>query len=135
MPSPSDGLRCGADADPISSWPLTESERPNDHGNTIHTILSRTQRSPNVTQLVLDAPRIAEIRKPGQFVIVRLGPGAERVPLTIADGDPVAGTMTLVIQSVGRSTHDLASLEPGQTIQDVSGPLGRPTALLKRGSA
>jgi ferredoxin--NADP+ reductase len=101
----------------------------------MHTIRSKTLLSPNVTRLVLDAPRIAEIRQPGQFVIVRLGPGAERIPLTIADVDRVAGTITLVIQAVGRSTHDLVALEPGQVIQDVAGPLGRPTELLERGRA
>ena len=62
------------------------------------------QLSPNVTRLVVEAPRIAEIRQPGQFVIVRLGPGAERIPLTIADADPEAGTISLIIQAIGKST-------------------------------
>jgi ferredoxin--NADP+ reductase len=98
-------------------------------------IVAREQLSPNVTRLVLEAPRIAEIRRPGQFVIVRLGEGAERIPLTIADADPVAGTISLIIQSIGVSTMDLVALQPGDAIQDVAGPLGRPTDLLDHGHA
>ncbi|HYC06964.1 MAG TPA: sulfide/dihydroorotate dehydrogenase-like FAD/NAD-binding protein [Candidatus Binatia bacterium] len=101
----------------------------------MHPIVARDQLSPNVTRLVVGAPRIAEIRRPGQFVIVHLGPGAERIPLTIADGDPVAGTISLVIQSVGKSTADLVELEPGDAIADIAGPLGRPTDLLDHGRA
>ena len=99
----------------------------------MHTVVARDQLSPNVTRLVLDAPRIASIRRPGQFVIVRLGPGAERIPLTIADADPVAGTISLVIQSIGKSTTDLVELAPGDAITDIAGPLGRPTDLVEAG--
>ena len=95
----------------------------------MHQIHEKRQLSPNVTLFRVSAPRIAEIRKPGQFVIVRLGPGAERIPLTIADADPGAGTITLVIQSIGKSTADLVDLEVGQAIQDIAGPLGHPTDL------
>jgi ferredoxin/flavodoxin---NADP+ reductase len=101
----------------------------------MHPVREKTQLSPNVTRLVIEAPRIAEIRQPGQFVIVHMGPGAERIPLTIADADPAAGTITLVIQSVGKSTGDLVSLEPGDAIADVAGPLGRPTELIASGHA
>ena len=101
----------------------------------MHEILEKAQLSPNVTRLRVSAPRIAEIRKPGQFVIVRRGPGAERIPLTIADADPVAGSITLVIQGIGKSTMDLVELEPGETIQDIAGPLGSPTELLEQGHA
>jgi ferredoxin/flavodoxin---NADP+ reductase len=101
----------------------------------MHPILASTQLSPNVWRLVVEAPRIAEIRRPGQFVIVRRGPGAERIPLTIADADPIAGTISLVIQSVGKSTTDLVELEPGDAIRDIAGPLGRPTELIDSGHA
>src|SRR5512144_1601175 len=101
----------------------------------MHPILSSEQLSPNVTRLVIEAPRIAQIRRPGQFVIVRLGPGAERIPLTIADADPVAGTITLIIQSIGKSTMDLVALRPGDAITDIAGPLGSPTHLLESGHA
>ena len=59
----------------------------------MHTVVDKAQLSPNVTRLVIEAPRIAEIRRPGQFVIVHRGPGAERIPLTIADADAERGTI------------------------------------------
>ncbi|HEX5589017.1 MAG TPA: sulfide/dihydroorotate dehydrogenase-like FAD/NAD-binding protein [Candidatus Limnocylindrales bacterium] len=101
----------------------------------MHPILRNERLSPNVTRLVLEAPRIAEIRQPGQFVIVHLGRGAERIPLTIADADAEAGTISLVIQAVGKSTTDLVELQPGDAIADVAGPLGKPTELPERGHA
>jgi len=101
----------------------------------MHPIVARSQLSPNVTRLVVEAPRIAEIRQPGQFVIVRRGPGAERIPLTIADVDKSAGTISLVIQAIGASTSELTTLQVGDAITDVAGPLGRPTELLEAGHA
>jgi ferredoxin/flavodoxin---NADP+ reductase len=101
----------------------------------MHPIVARAQLSPNVTRLVVEAPRIAEIRRPGQFVIVRRGPGAERIPLTIADVDKAAGTISLVIQAIGRSTHELTSLQVGDAITDIAGPLGNPTELFASGHA
>ena len=99
----------------------------------MHPILEKRQLSPNVTLLRVSAPRIAEIRQPGQFVIVRLGPGAERIPLTIADADQEAGSITLIIQAIGKSTSDLVELEVGQAITDIAGPLGHPTDLPESG--
>lgn len=101
----------------------------------MHTVLSKKQLSPNVTRLDVAARRIAEIRQPGQFVIVRRNEGAERIPLTIADADPAAGSIALVIQAVGKSTRELVALNPGEAIQDISGPLGRPTDLIASGRA
>ena len=101
----------------------------------MHPILTKEVLSPNVTRLVTTAPRIAQVRRPGQFVIVRRAPGAERIPLTIADADPEAGTITLVIQAVGKTTADLCDLEVGDAITDIAGPLGRETELLERGHA
>lgn len=101
----------------------------------MHPIIDKAALSPNVTRLVVSAPRIARVRRPGQFVIVRLGDGAERIPLTIADADPVAGTITLVIQAVGKSTQDLTSLPIGGAITDVAGPLGKETELIDHGRA
>lgn len=101
----------------------------------MHSVIAKSQLSPNVFSLRVEAERLAVARKPGQFVIVRLGPGSERVPLTIADADAEAGTITIVIQAIGRSTKELVVLEPGQAIQDVVGPLGHPTELLTEGTA
>ena len=101
----------------------------------MHRVLANERLSPNVYRLVVEAPRIAEIRKPGQFVIVHLGPGAERIPLTIADGNAEAGTISLVIQAIGKSTMDLVELMPGDVIGGVAGPLGHPTELPEGGHA
>jgi len=101
----------------------------------MHLIVDKAQLSPNVTRLVVQAPRIAEIRRPGQFVIVRRGPGAERIPLTIADVDRSAGTISLVIQAIGKSTHELTALNVGEAITDIAGPLGNPTHLMESGHA
>ena len=101
----------------------------------MHPVISKVRLSPNVTRLDVVAPRIAQIRQPGQFVIVHRSEGAERIPLTIADGDPAAGTIALVIQAVGKSTRELVALEPGEAIADIAGPLGKPTELLSSGRA
>ena len=101
----------------------------------MHLITAKVQLSPNVTRLDLEAHRIAEIRQPGQFVIVRRGNGAERIPLTLADADAARGTITLVIQAVGKSTRDLVALEVGDSILDISGPLGHPTEMIASGRA
>ena len=101
----------------------------------MHPVVEREQLSPNVVRLVVEAPRIARVRRPGQFVIVRRGPGAERIPLTIADNDPEAGTITLMIQAIGASTTELTGLQVGDAIQDVAGPLGAETHLLTTGHA
>ncbi len=98
-------------------------------------IRAKDPLSETVTRFDVEAPRIAQVRRPGQFVIVRLGDGAERIPLTIAAADPDAGTITLIIQAVGKSTADLCDLEVGDDIRDVAGPLGRPTDLLAAGRA
>ncbi len=101
----------------------------------MHLIVAKQQLSPNVTRLVAEAPRIAQIRRPGQFVIVHAQDGAERIPLTIADADPAAGTVTLIVQAIGKSTEDLVALEVGESIRDIAGPLGRATELLEAGHA
>src|SRR5512136_579568 len=101
----------------------------------MHSIVAKAQLSPNVTRLDVVAARIAEIRQPGQFVIVHRAEGAERIPLTIADADPAAGTIALVIQSVGKSTRELVALKPGEAIADIVGPLGHPTELIASGRA
>ena len=100
-----------------------------------HEVMSNTPLAAGVHRLVVRAPRVAAVRQPGQFVIVRRGPGAERIPLTIAASDAEAGTIVLVIQAVGKSTSDLVALSPGDRIADVVGPLGRPSDLVTEGTA
>ena len=87
----------------------------------------------NVYRLVVSAPRVARARKPGQFVIVRKEEGAERVPLTIADADAAAGTITLIVQAVGASTQGIVATPAGDCLRDVAGPLGRGTHIEKWG--
>lgn len=99
-----------------------------------HTIVANVQLAPNVHCVTIHAQRISNIRQPGQFVIVRAGTGGERIPLTIADADADQGTITLVIQAVGKSTRDLAALQAGDTISTVVGPLGHPTELVTGGN-
>lgn len=101
----------------------------------MHPVVKREVLSPNVTRLEIEAERIAQVRQAGQFVIVRLGEGSERVPLTIADADPDIGTITLTIQAVGKTSCDLCMLQAGDAIQDVAGPLGEPTHLIDEGHA
>ena len=101
----------------------------------MHTIVAKKQLSPNVTRIDVLAPRIAEIKKPGQFVIVRAAEGCERIPLTIADADPAKGTIALVIQSVGKSTRQLVGLRVSEAIRDIAGPLGHPTEMIESGRA
>ena len=101
----------------------------------MHPVVKREVLSPNVTRLEIEAERIAQVRRPGQFVIVRIGDGAERVPLTIADANPEAGTITLTIQAVGKTSCDLCMLQEGDAIQDVAGPLGEATELIDSGHA
>jgi ferredoxin/flavodoxin---NADP+ reductase len=101
----------------------------------MHNVVAKAQLSPNVTRLDVLAPRIAQVRQPGQFVIVYRGEGAERIPLTIADVDPASGSIALVIQSVGKSTRDLVALEVGDSIAGIAGPLGHATELISSGRA
>lgn len=87
-----------------------------------------------VTLLEVEAPAIAAKALAGQFVIVRLREGTERVPLTLSDWDCKTGTVSLIFQHAGRSTHELAMIEEGDTIRDVVGPLGRPTEVEEFGT-
>lgn len=93
----------------------------------MNKIVSKKQFSEKVFQLVIEAPLIAKSRRAGHFVMVRVGEKGERMPLTIAEADPVAGTITLVVQTVGVSSSKLSLLQPGDYITDVVGPLGKAT--------
>ena len=92
-------------------------------------IVSNEELAPNVHRLRVRAPRVAAARHPGQFVIVRHSEGCERIPLTIADADAEAGTITLIIQSLGDSTKRITAEPVGGAIRDVAGPLGHETEI------
>jgi len=93
----------------------------------MNKIVKKEQFSEKVYKLTVEAPLIAKARRAGHFVIVRVGEKGERLPLTIAGSDPVNGTITLVIQTVGNSTSKLCALNEGDYITDVVGPLGKAT--------
>ena len=89
----------------------------------------------NIRQLIVLAPRIARKQRPGQFVILRLHDQGERIPLSIKSADPATGTITIVVQAVGKTTSLLNSLEAGDSILDVVGPLGQPSEIRNYGTA
>ncbi|RJP74919.1 MAG: sulfide/dihydroorotate dehydrogenase-like FAD/NAD-binding protein [Candidatus Zixiibacteriota bacterium] len=93
----------------------------------MNEIITRKVLAEGVKEFAVAAPRLARARRAGQFVIVRVNETGERIPLTIADADPEAGTITLIFQEVGKSTLLLGTLQEGDRILDVVGPLGRPT--------
>ena len=88
----------------------------------------------NIKQFVIEAPRIARKQRPGQFVILRLHERGERIPLTIKAADPVAGTVTIVVQGVGKTTGLLNCLETGDSVLDIVGPLGKPSEIENLGT-
>jgi ferredoxin--NADP+ reductase len=90
-------------------------------------------REPDIFYYKLDAPLIAKKAKPGQFVIIRLSKGGERIPLSLADIDPDEGTISLIVMSVGKTTYEMSTFHSGEDILDVCGPLGQPTHIEKVG--
>lgn len=100
----------------------------------MNKILSKEQFSERVYKFVVEAPLIARSRRAGHFVIIRVDERGERIPLTIADADTQQGTITLVVQAVGRGTKRLCQLEAGDAILDVVGPLGRATHIERFGT-
>jgi ferredoxin/flavodoxin---NADP+ reductase len=101
----------------------------------MNRILAVRQLSAEVFQYEIEAPLIAQERKPGQFVILQIDTEyGERIPLTISDADPIKGTITLIFQTVGASTHKLALKKPGDSIEAILGPLGKPTHIEKFGT-
>ena len=90
-------------------------------------ILEKTVLAPKIVRMIIEVPEIARKRQAGQFVIVRISELGERIPLSIADADPDRGTLTLVVQEVGKTSACLNEMKPGEEILDVVGPLVIPT--------
>jgi len=88
-----------------------------------------------IRQLTIEAPRIARKQRPGQFIILRLRENGERIPLTIKGSDPVAGTVTIAVQSVGKPLRCSNCLETGDYLLDIVGPLGHPSEIRNYGTA
>ena len=101
----------------------------------MHRIISKKQLSEDVFMMRIAAPLIASERRPGQFVIIQLDTNyGERIPLTIANADPQEGSITIIFQVVGGTTRRLAALNEGGSIENLVGPLGRPTHIEKFGT-
>lgn len=93
-------------------------------------IISKRILATNITEMRVNAPRIAASAKPGQFVIVLSDPLGERIPLTICDYSPEEGWITLVTQTIGYSTSVINCMKEGEAFHDIAGPLGNPSDLL-----
>ncbi|MBW1751403.1 MAG: sulfide/dihydroorotate dehydrogenase-like FAD/NAD-binding protein [Deltaproteobacteria bacterium] len=93
----------------------------------MYKITKKRILAPNITRFSVEAPEVARSRKPGQFVVIRADETSERVPLTIVDSDLKKGTIDLIIQDAGFSTHCLSCYQEGDGFIDVLGPLGKPT--------
>ncbi len=100
----------------------------------MNKIVGKTYFSPKVVEFIIEAPLIARSRRAGHFVIVKVGEKGERIPLTIADSDTKKGTITLVIQNVGKSSEKICALEAGDHITDLVGPLGKATHIENYGT-
>ena len=94
-------------------------------------ILKKEELSPNVYAMEIDAPRVAKMAEPGQFIVLRVNEEGERIPLTIANFDRKTGRILIVFQVIGASTMELAALKEGDDILDFVGPLGRPSEIAK----
>jgi NAD(P)H-flavin reductase len=98
----------------------------------VYRIVRREQLTPNTFLWEVEAADLARAARPGHFVIVRLHEQGERIPLTVADADTAAGTVTMVIQAVGKSTTEMMALPQGASVLDVCGPLGETSAIVRR---
>jgi len=98
----------------------------------MYKIIEAYEMVPNIYCMVVEAPRVAAKCNPGQFLIVRTGKDSERIPLTICDYDREKGTVTIVFQTIGASTNEMAKLKTGDSFKDVVGPLGRPSELVDK---
>ncbi len=98
-------------------------------------IVKKEVLAPSLTEFVIEAPLVARKRKPGNFVILRVNEKGERIPLTIVDSDQSAGTITLIVQTIGKTTKLLSVQEEGDYLLDVVGPLGNPTPIKLHGTA
>ena len=97
-------------------------------------ILEKQDLAPQIKLFRIKAPLISSKFQAGQFVVIRLNERGERIPLTIAESSPREGTITIVVQEVGKTTSELGSMKEGETIEDVLGPLGIPSPIEKIGT-
>lgn len=96
----------------------------------MYKIMKKRQLNENIYLMDVYAPRVAKSAEPGQFVIVKTDEKGERIPLTVCDYDREAGTVTIVFQTIGASTIEMAKYEEGDSFRDFVGPLGQPSELI-----
>jgi ferredoxin--NADP+ reductase len=97
-------------------------------------IVSTEALGPTIAKLVVEAPLVARKREAGHFVIVRVEQDGERIPLTVVEADPARGTITLIVQAVGKTTRLICAKRAGDALLDVVGPLGNPTPIAYHGA-
>ncbi len=100
----------------------------------LYKIIEKADLSPTISKHVIYAPLIAAKAQPGHFVILRSRPGGERIPVTLVDWSPADGTVTVIIQSLGKSTTEINAFKQGDSFSDVAGPLGTPVEIKNWGT-
>jgi ferredoxin--NADP+ reductase len=100
----------------------------------MYRIVEKEQLAPTITKFVIEAPFIARKRLAGNFVMIRVAETGERIPLTIVDSDRTKGTITLIVQAIGKTTKVLSGIPAGELLSDVVGPLGTPTPIERHGN-
>jgi ferredoxin/flavodoxin---NADP+ reductase len=96
----------------------------------MYKIINKRELTDNIYLMEIEAPRVAKSAKPGQFIIIKNDEKGERIPLTIADYDKEKGTVSIVFQTVGKGTKELASYEVNEEVADFVGPLGQPSEFI-----
>ncbi len=99
----------------------------------MYGVLEKKKMCSDVTFMRIEAPHVIENAKPGQFVVIKIHEKGERIPLTIVETDVAEKSVTIIFQEVGKTTKELATLNPGSSVSDIIGPLGHPTPIEKYG--
>lgn len=94
-------------------------------------IIQKEFLAPQIARFIIEAPFIAPKRQPGNFIIIRVEKNGERIPITLVDSDPNKGTITIIVQGLGKTTKQLLKKNAGDIVQDVVGPLGNPTPIVE----
>jgi NAD(P)H-flavin reductase len=118
----------------LSGKTIAVASKNGDVARAGNRVVSKVLLRPEIARLDIEAPEIARHWKPGQFIILRPTPESERIPLTLVDGDPERGTITIVVQALGKTSRQTLALEAGEAIADLLGPLGQPATIEKVGT-
>ena len=99
----------------------------------MYKIITKRVLASNIKLIIVESPLVSKKNKPGQFIVLRIDESGERIPLTIVDSNPEKGTITLIFQEAGKTTAKLGQLKEGDSIQDILGPLGKPSEIKRYG--